>query len=71
MEDSAVNESDPIEKDREARNRALLADIQVGLDGIERGEVAPLDIPAIKREARERWETVGRARWPDAPRRAE
>jgi hypothetical protein len=34
------------------RREQLRQEIQIGLDEIERGEVAPLDMPAIKRKAR-------------------
>jgi len=40
----------------EIRREQLRGDIQVGLDEIARGEVAPLDMAEIKRKARERWE---------------
>jgi len=34
------------------RREQLRREIQIGVDEIERGEVAPLDMPAIKRKAR-------------------
>ena len=36
------------------RREQLRREIQIGLDEIERGEVAPLDMAAIKRQARAR-----------------
>jgi len=41
----------------ESRRTQLQRDIQIGLDEIERGEVAPLDMAEIKRKARARWHT--------------
>jgi hypothetical protein len=41
----------------EIRRAQLRQEIQVGLDEIECGEVAPLDMAEIKRHARARWET--------------
>ena len=38
------------------RQEQLRREIQVGLDEIERGEVAPLDMAEIKRKARARFE---------------
>ena len=38
------------------RREQLRRDIQIGLDEIERGEVAPLDMAEIKRKARARFE---------------
>jgi hypothetical protein len=38
------------------RREQLHREIQVGLDEIERGEVAPLDMAEIKRKARARFE---------------
>ena len=40
----------------EIRRTQLQREIQVGLDDIERAEVAPLDMAEIKRKARARWE---------------
>jgi hypothetical protein len=40
---------------REIRREQLQREIQIGLDEIERGEVAPLDIDLIKRKARAQW----------------
>ena len=40
--------------ERERRWQALRDDIQAGLDDIERGDVAPLDIEDIKQRGRER-----------------
>lgn len=34
------------------RREQLRRQIQIGLDEIQRGEIAPLDIPAIKRKSR-------------------
>lgn len=39
------------------RCEELRREIQIGLDEIERGEVAPLDMADIKRKARARWES--------------
>jgi hypothetical protein len=44
----------------EIRRERLRREIQIGLDEIERGEVAPLDIAGIKRKARARWEAERR-----------
>ena len=44
----------------EIRREQLRREIQVGLDEIERGEVAPLDMTEIKRKARARFEDVRR-----------
>jgi hypothetical protein len=44
----------------EIRRQQLRLEIQVGLDEIERGEVAPLDITEIKRQARARFEAERR-----------
>jgi hypothetical protein len=40
----------------EIRREQLRREIQIGLDEIERGEIAPLDMMEIKREARVRME---------------
>jgi hypothetical protein len=40
----------------EIRREQLRREIQVGVDEIERGEVAPLDMAEIKRNARARFE---------------
>ena len=40
----------------EIRREQLRREIQIGLDEIERGEVAPLDMAEIKRKARGRFE---------------
>jgi hypothetical protein len=40
----------------EIRREHLRREIQIGLDEIARGEVAPLDIEEIKRQARARFE---------------
>ena len=42
------------------RREQLRREIKIGLDEIERGEVAPLDIDEIKRKARARWEAERR-----------
>ncbi len=42
--------------ERKAALEELRQKIQVGLDEIERGEVGPLDMAAIRAEARRRWE---------------
>ena len=44
----------------EIRREQLRREIKIGLDEIERGEVAPLDIGEIKRKARARWEAERR-----------
>jgi len=44
----------------EIRRAQLRREIQIGLDEIDRGEVAPLDIDGIKRQARARWEAERR-----------
>ena len=44
----------------EIRREQLRREIQIGLDEIERGEVAPLDMPEIKRKARARFEAERR-----------
>jgi len=48
-----LSESDNVWKIRRQR---LRREIQIGLDEIERGEVAPLDTEEVKRKARARWE---------------
>ena len=40
----------------EIRREQLRREIHVGLDEIERGEAAPLDMAEIKRQARAHWE---------------
>ena len=40
----------------EIRREQLSREIQIGLDEIERGEVAPLDMAEVKRKARARWD---------------
>ena len=40
----------------EIRREQLRREIQTGLEEIERGEVAPLDMAEVKRKARARWE---------------
>jgi hypothetical protein len=40
----------------ELRREQLRREIQVGLEAIERGEVAPLDMAEIKRKARDRFQ---------------
>lgn len=40
----------------EIRREQLRREIQIGLDEIERGEIAPLDMTEIKRKARARLE---------------
>jgi hypothetical protein len=40
----------------ELRREQLRREVQIGLDEIERGEVAPLDMAEIKRKACARWE---------------
>ena len=42
------------------RREQLRREIQVGLDEVERGEVAPLDMAEIKRKARTRLEATHR-----------
>ena len=44
----------------EIRREQLRGEIQIGLDEIERGEVAPLDLTEIKRKARARIEAERR-----------
>ena len=44
----------------EIRREQLRREIQIGLDEIERGEVAPLDTTEIKRKARARFEAERR-----------
>ncbi len=48
-----LSESDDVLK---IRHQQLRREIRIGLDEIERGEVAPLDIAQVKRKARARWE---------------
>ena len=48
-----LSESDDASK---IRHQQLRREIRIGLDEMERGEVAPLDIAAVKRKARARWE---------------
>lgn len=50
-----LSESEDIWK---IRREELRREIQVGLDEIEGGEVAPLDINDIKRKARAQWEAA-------------
>ncbi len=45
---------------REIRREQLRREVQIGLDDIERGEVAPLDMAEIKRQARARFEAERR-----------
>ena len=42
----------------EIRRDQLRREIQIGMDEIERGEVAPLDMKEIKRKARARFEAA-------------
>ena len=44
----------------EIRREQLRREIQIGLDEIERGEVAPLDMAEIKRKARARFDAARR-----------
>jgi hypothetical protein len=44
----------------EIRREQLRREIQIGLDEIEHGEVAPLDMTEIKRKARARFEAERR-----------
>jgi hypothetical protein len=44
----------------EIRRKQLRQEIQIGLDEIERGEVAPLEMAEIKRKARARWKAARR-----------
>ncbi len=44
----------------EIRREQLRREIQIGLDEIERGDVAPLDMAEIKRKARARFEAERR-----------
>lgn len=44
----------------EIRREQLRREIQIGLDEIERGEVAPLEMAEIKRKARARFEAERR-----------
>jgi len=48
-----LSESDDVWK---VRREQLRREIRIGLDEIERGEVAPLDIAEVKRKARALWE---------------
>ena len=48
-----LSESDDVSK---IRHQQLRREIRIGLDEIERGEVAPLDVAEVKRKARARWE---------------
>lgn len=48
-----LSESDDVSK---IRHQQLRREIRIGLDEIERDEVAPLDIAEVKRKARARWE---------------
>ena len=52
-----LSESDDVLK---IRREQLRQDIQIGLDQIERGETAPLDMEAIRRKARARMEAERR-----------
>ena len=52
-----LSESDDVLK---IRREQLRRDIQIGLDQIERGEVAPLDMEEIRRKARTRMEAERR-----------
>lgn len=49
-----LSESDDVSK---IRHQQLRREIRIGLDEIERGEAAPLDIAEVKRKARAQWET--------------
>ncbi len=49
-----LSESDDVWK---IRRESLRREIQIGLDEIEQGEVEPLDMAEIKREARARFAT--------------
>ena len=44
----------------EIRREQLRREIQIGLDDIERGDVAPLDMTEIKRKARARFDAEHR-----------
>lgn len=48
-----LSESDDVSK---IRGEQLRREIQIGLNEVERGEVAPLDIAQVKHKARARWE---------------
>ena len=48
-----LSESDDVSK---IRHQQLRREIRIGLNEIERGEVAPLEIAKVKRKARARWE---------------
>jgi hypothetical protein len=50
-----LSESDDVWK---IRREQLRRETQIGLDQIERGGVAPLDIAEVKRKARARWRRV-------------
>ncbi len=50
-----VREQDQL---REIRLNELRAEIQIGIDQADRGESKPLDIEALKAEARRRMETT-------------
>ena len=52
-----LSESDDVLK---IRREQLRQDIQIGLDQIERGETAPLDMEEIRRKARARMEAERR-----------
>jgi hypothetical protein len=45
---------------REQQIEDLRSDLAVGLEQADRGELAPLDIPAVKREIHRRLATQGR-----------
>jgi hypothetical protein len=47
-----LSESEDVSK---IRREQLLREIRMGLDQIQRGEIAPLDMAAIKRKARSDW----------------
>lgn len=55
--DEVVEEALQLLMEREEKLEDLRREIQIGLDQAARGEVAPLDMEAIKAEARRRFES--------------
>jgi len=53
-----LSESEDVSK---IRREQLMIEIQMGLQQIQRGETAVLDMAAIKRKARDRWDARQRS----------
>jgi len=53
-----LSESEDVSKIRRER---LMTEIQMGLDQIQRGEIAVLDMAATKRKARDHWDARRRS----------